>query len=226
MGLAVVKVGGSLAMYPQSLRTLCTKLVSLSKAHVFVVVPGGGEFADTVRTLDKRFSLSGSASHRMAILAMDQYGLMLSDLHAEFVVVSELRDVETALGNRKIPVFLPSKLLFKVDPLENSWHVTSDSIALYIAAQLKAQKLLLVTDVDGVYTSDPHKDQEANLLRHINPAALSEVSMRTSVDAALPKLLLQYPLECYVVNGLFSERIEAVLKGQDTVCTFISDKPL
>lgn len=226
MGLTVVKIGGSLALYPQSLRILCKKLVSLLKAHPFVLVPGGGEFADTVRTLDKRFSLSGSASHRMAILAMDQYGLMLSDLQAEFEAVSKLRDVETALGNGKIPVFLPSKLFFGVDPLENSWNVTSDSIALYIAAQLKAQKLLLVTDVDGVYNSDPHKEIEANLLRHITPAALSEVSMRTSVDAALPKLLLQYPLDCYVLNGLFSERIETVLEGQDTVCTFISDKPL
>jgi len=226
VSLAVVKVGGSLAMYPQSLRALCKKLGCLSKKHPLLVVPGGGEFADVVRALDNRFSLSSAVSHEMAILAMDQYGLLLSDLQPEFDTVSLLGDVEESLSKGVTPVFLPSKLLFSVDSLENSWNVTSDSIALYLAAQLHASKLLLVTDVDGVYNNDPHKDRFANLLRQVTPTELSERSLRTSVDLALPKLLSQYPMDCYVVNGLFSERIEAVLTGQEAVYTVISGKQL
>ena len=221
----VVKVGGSLAMYPHSLRALCKKLVSLYKIHCLAVVPGGGECADAVRTLDKRFNISNGVSHKMAILAMDQYGLLLSDLQPEFTPVTELADVRKTLSNGQIPVFLPSKLFFRVNPLENSWAVTSDSIALYIAAQLGASKLLLATDVDGVYTSDPHKDSYATLLHQVTPEKLADMPMRTSVDAALPRLLLQYPLDCYVVNGLFSERLEAILEGQKAVYTFISSKP-
>ena len=226
MVLVVVKIGGSLALYPQSLSALCKKLVFLSTKHQLMVVPGGGEFADTVRVLDKRYNISCAASHRMAILAMDQYGLLLSDLQPEFIAVSEIAEVEKVLSNGHIPVFLPSNLLFRVDPLENSWNVTSDSIALYLAAQLGASKLLLATNVDGVYNSDPHKDLHASLLRQVTPSKYSDMTLRTSVDLALPKLLLQYPLDCYVVNGLFSERLEAILEGKDSIYTFIGSKPV
>jgi aspartokinase-like uncharacterized kinase len=224
MGLVVVKVGGSLAMYPQSLRTLCKKLASLSKIHKLVVVPGGGEFADTVRNVDKRFSLSSGAAHRMAILGMDQYGLLLADLTSEFVAISEIDEVPKVMESGKVPVFLPSKLLFNQDPLENSWDVTSDSIALYIAAKLHSEKLVLATDVDGIFTSDPRKDRSARLNQRVTPSELSMNSQRSSVDKALPTSLLMHKISCYVVNGLFPERIEAILDGQDSVYTLISDK--
>ena len=44
---------------------------------------------------------------------------------------------------------------------------------------------------------------------------------RTSVDKTLPKMLLNLPIDCFVVNGLFPERVEAILDGQDVVCTLI-----
>ena len=65
--LVVVKVGGSLALYPEKLRTLCTKLTKLSQKHKLIIVPGGGEFADVVRSLYTRFSMSCGVSHKMAI---------------------------------------------------------------------------------------------------------------------------------------------------------------
>jgi 5-(aminomethyl)-3-furanmethanol phosphate kinase len=224
MDLVVVKVGGSLAIYPQSLRALCKKLSVLSKKQGLVVVPGGGEFADSVRAVDKRFNLVNTTSHKMAILGMDQYGLMLTDLTPDSINVTDLEEVEKTLVSGKIPIFLSSKLLFNKNPLENSWSVTSDSIALYLASQLHATKLLLVKDVDGIYSSDPRKDRWANLLQKVSSNQLSELPERTSVDEALPKLFSQWQIDCYVVNGLFPERIEAILDGQDSVFTLISDK--
>ena len=53
------------------------------------------------------------------------------------------------------------------DPLENSWDVTSDSIAVYIADRLQV-KVLLVTDVDGVYTNDPKSNPEAKLIKKLS----------------------------------------------------------
>jgi aspartokinase-like uncharacterized kinase len=49
----VVKVGGSLAAYPEKLRSLCVKLSEISKKQKLLIVPGGGEFADTVRKHDE-----------------------------------------------------------------------------------------------------------------------------------------------------------------------------
>jgi 5-(aminomethyl)-3-furanmethanol phosphate kinase len=224
MNVTVVKVGGSLAAYPEKLRALCKKLSEVSEKHKLVILPGGGEFADTVRILDKRFSLSGSLSHRMAILAMDQYGLLLSDLTPNAFPVQALEELEGFLASGKVPVFLPSRLLFNEDRLENSWDVTSDSIAVYLAAKLQVPKVFLVTDVDGIYTGDPKKHADAELIKKISAEQLSLIAERTSVDLFLPKMLLKLPVDCFVVNGLFPERVEAVLAGQEAVCTLISPK--
>ena len=222
MDATVVKVGGSLALYPEKLRALCAKLSEISTKHKLIVVPGGGEFADVVRDLDKRFKLSREASHRMAILGMDQYGFLLADLMPRFCAVNQLENVQKVLDSEKLPVFLPSNLLLSKDPLENSWDVTSDSIAVYIAGQLHTSKALLVTDVDGIYTCDPKKHSDAKLIKRLSAKELLTMNKRTSVDKFLPKLLLQLQIKCFVVNGLYPERVEAVLDGRDAVCTLIN----
>jgi aspartokinase-like uncharacterized kinase len=221
MDAAVVKVGGSLAAYPEKLKALCAKLSEVSKKHKLIVVPGGGEFADTVRAIDKRFNLSPAVSHRMAILGMDQYGFLLSHLLPDSCVVNRLEKVQETLDLGKLPVFLPSNFLLNKDPLENSWDVTSDSIAVYIAGQLHASRVLLVTDVDGVYTCDPKKFSDAKLISKLSAKELLKMNKKTSVDRFLPKLLLQLQIECFVVNGLYPDWVEAVLDGRDAVCTAI-----
>jgi aspartokinase-like uncharacterized kinase len=217
-----VKVGGSLALKPEKLRALCTKLSEISVKHKLVVVPGGGEFADVVRRLDKWFSLSCSVSHRMAILGMDQYGLLLSDLTPNSATVNRLEIAESVLASGKLPIFLPSNLLLSENPLENSWDVTSDSIAVYLASRLGILKVLLLTDVDGVYTCDLKKHPDARLIKKLSASELLAMDARTSVDKFLPKLLLKLHIDCFVMNGLFPERVEAVLNGQDVVCTLIT----
>jgi len=221
MNATVVKVGGSLAAYPEKLRALCIRLSEVSKKHRLIVVPGGGEFADIVRSLDEKFSLSCGVSHRMAILGMDQYGLLLSDLIPNSLTVRVLERLQCSLDSGGLPVFLPSKLLFQDDELDNSWNVTSDSIAVYIALRLQVQKVLLVTDVDGIYSSDPKTVSNAQLIANLSASELLAMNKRTSVDNAMPKLLMKAPVSCFVVNGLFPERIEAILDGQESVCTVI-----
>jgi hypothetical protein len=222
MDATVVKVGGSLALYPEKLRALCAKLSEISTKHKLIVMPGGGEFADLVRDLDKQFNLSNEASHRMAILGMDQYGVLLSNLMLCSCAVNQLENVQKVLDSRKLPVFLPSNLLLSKDPLENSWDVTSDSIAVYIAGQLHISKVLLVTDVDGVYACDPKKHSDAKLIKRLSAKELLTMNKRTSVDKFLPKLLLQLQIKCFVVNGLYPERVEAILDERDAVCTLIN----
>ena len=75
--LTVVKVGGGVAA---TCRRLCTALGALGERHPLLVVPGGAGFADAVRDADRRFELSAEASHRMAILGMEQFGWLLSEL--------------------------------------------------------------------------------------------------------------------------------------------------
>jgi aspartokinase-like uncharacterized kinase len=221
MDSTVIKIGGSLALHPEKLKVLCSKLSAESKKHNILVIPGGGEFADVVRIVDKRFSLSDSVSHQMAILGMDQYGFLLSNLIEDSQKVSQPEDVQGVFDLHKLPVFLPSNFMLKNSPLENSWDVTSDSIAVFIANQLHVKKVVLVTDVDGIFTNDPKNDSEAELICEISAKQLAQ-NKRTSVDKFLPKLLLKMQIECFVVNGLFPERVESILEGRKAVYTAIN----
>jgi len=219
---AVIKIGGSLAEDPKRLRTLCTELSEFAKKYAIIVVPGGGKFADVVRDLDKCFTLAGEIAHRMAVLGMDQFGLLLCQIIPNSCATYLLSDVKQFSEIGVVPIFLPSRLMFKEEPLENSWDVTSDSIAAYVASRLHVAKVLLVTDVDGIFTKDPRKHADATLIERLSAEELLKFNQRTSVDCHLPKLLLESQIDCYVVNGKHPERIEAVLAGQQATCTLIA----
>jgi aspartokinase-like uncharacterized kinase len=124
--LTVVKVGGGIG--DDALPGVCAALGELGKRHRLLVVPGGAGFADAVRDADRRFGLHCHTSHRMAILAMEQYGWLLSDLIPG------------------VPVLLPAGL--PLDELPASWAVTSDSIAAWVAHRVGAERLVLVKAAD------------------------------------------------------------------------------
>jgi len=219
---AVIKVGGSLAEHKASLKALCRRLSRLSRAHRLLVVPGGGRPADAVRELDRTFGLSETAAHKMAILAMDIYGLLLSDITPNSRTCYTLGEAEEISAAGALPIILPSRLIFTEDPLEHSWEVTSDSIAAYIASLLNAERLIILTDVDGIFTEDPKGSMEAEFIRKIRASELLKWNRRTCVDKMLPKILLEARLECFVVNGLHPGRVGAILKGKDATYTRIT----
>ncbi len=221
MDVTVVKVGGSLALNPQKLKILCHKLSDISQKQNLTIVPGGGEFADTVRDLDERFNLSVQSSHQMAILAMDQYGYLLSNLVGNSLLVDKLENVKKVLDSGKIPIFLSSSYFACADPLPNSWDITSDSIAVHIAGQLGACRIVLITDVDGIFTKDPRKFADAKLISMLSTKELESFEERTSVDNYLPKLLSEKKIECYVINGLYPKRLEDIFDHKKTICTSI-----
>jgi hypothetical protein len=214
---AVIKIGGSLAK-TSSLNGLCKFLEKLSKTHKYLIVPGGSEFSDVVEKFDKKFHLSNQLSHKMAILAMDQYGLLLSNLMNGFL----LDEIKVPEHYPKKPViFLASNYMFTEDPLPNSWDVTSDSIAAHVAQKLKATMFILVKDVDGIFSFDPKKKSDAELIRKISATELLQLNKKTCVDKYLPQVLLERKIKCYVVNGKYPERIDDIFKGKETICTEI-----
>lgn len=218
---AVLKVGGSLAEPPASLKKLCEMLASFVEDQRILIVPGGGRFADVVRNFDRTYGLSNSVAHKMAILAMDQFGLFLSDITPNSYVSYSLEKAKNP-PRGTLPIFLPSRFIFRRDPLEHSWDVTSDSIAAYIAGALRARKLVLVTDVDGIFTENPKKSLDAKLIEEVSAEQLLGWNKRTSVDKTLPRILLKTKLDCYVVNGRHPERIRAVLRNEKSIYTHIT----
>jgi len=216
---AVIKIGGSLEKQPRNLKRLCRRLVVLARKHRLLIVPGGGIFADIVREVDRTHKLTSTAAHLMAVLATDQYGILLSSTSRRTQTVRDLKSARILQSKGRLPILLPSKMTFEDKYLEHSWNVTSDSIAARVAGLSHANMLVLVKDVDGIFDKDP-KTKNAKLIGELR---LSELRLldQTCIDPFLPRVLGKHRLECYVVNGKYPRRIEAILDGTLTVCTRI-----
>lgn len=218
---SIIKIGGSLAKDPKSLKMLCGFLPKVVGEHGILIVPGGAEFADKVREYDRMYNLSARTSHRMAIFAMNQYGMLLADLIQNSKIVQNLDEAKCSISDKKVTIILPAKLVISKNSLENSWDITSDSIAAWIAEISKAKRLVLITDVDGIFPKNPKEYQEEKPFEKILARDLLKEESKTCVDKNLPKLLLKSGVKCYVVNGNHPERIRKILNGKKTVCTEI-----
>ncbi|MDR3575226.1 MAG: hypothetical protein P4L50_15310 [Anaerolineaceae bacterium] len=209
---AVIKIGGSLAR-SQDLGVLCEEIGRLGTQHQLLVVPGGGEFADTVRDYYRRFQLSETTAHRMAILAMDQYGCLLGDLIPQSVLAAEVETAQTAAANGLVPILIPSNLITQFDPLPHSWQVTSDSIAAWIAGQVNASQLILLKVIDGVLKPSALNTTQNELVSDLYASELEKYP--GYVDEYFSNYINSVKAETWVINGLYPSRlVELITKGQ------------
>ncbi|PRD41468.1 dihydroneopterin aldolase [Phyllobacterium phragmitis] len=166
----VVKLGGSTAGHDelqQWIEVLATARFPL------VVVPGGGPFADEVRALQKPLAYSDDVAHDMAILAMDQFGLVIAERHERLRPCRSLQAIRQTLDAGDIPVWLPSQMTWDAQDIPRSWEVTSDSLAAWFCGQWGAKRLLLI--------------KQTNIfLQHISLSGLVRSGI---VDPLLPDML-------------------------------------
>jgi aspartokinase-like uncharacterized kinase len=138
----VIKLGGSLLGTPELAHWL-EVLVKYGDGKV-VIVPGGGLFADAVREAQQISNTSDEVAHKLALLAMDQFGLLLAGMNSGLVTASsELEIAERGWQHRGI-VWLPSKMVLADNSIPQNWQVTSDSLSAWLANKLGAEQLILV----------------------------------------------------------------------------------
>jgi aspartokinase-like uncharacterized kinase len=174
-----------------------------------LIVPGGGVFADAVRTASDTYGISDEAAHWMAVLAMDQYGHYLAD-GTGAALVTDTREDSIRTG---VSVLLVYDLLKRSDGgegsrdgsgIEHTWNATSDTIAGWVASQLGAV-FIKATDVDGVL-------RDGALVSEISAEELLAMG-KTCVDPVLPRLLISRSLDCLVVNGRYPGSVIDAIRG-------------
>jgi aspartokinase-like uncharacterized kinase len=202
---AVVKLGGSLLL-GTSLPPLLATLGELARTHRLVLVPGGGPFADAVRAACSVRDPGATAAHWMAVLAMDQHAHLLAGLLPRARLVTTPDGVAGALAEREIAVLAPYRWLREVDPLPHGWHVTSDSIAAWVAARLAARRLVLLKTPEGVLAADGEVSGE---VRRGSPALAGLVDEHFA-QALAPET------ECWILSGRHPERIGELLQDGRT----------
>jgi aspartokinase-like uncharacterized kinase len=138
----VIKVGGSLMGSPELERWL-EIFVKFSDGQI-IIVPGGGVFADAVRESQKVSKISDACAHRLAVLAMDQYGLLLANMNPGLAIARTECEIDERTWQHRAIVWLPSTMVLADDSIPKSWDVTSDSIAAWLAEKLNAKYLILL----------------------------------------------------------------------------------
>jgi 5-(aminomethyl)-3-furanmethanol phosphate kinase len=176
----VVKLGGSLASDP-SLAQWLRELKSNRLAR-YVVVPGGGPFADAVRAAQSTWQFSDQVAHVMALGAMDLFGHMLCGLEAGLSACSTALQIEQAWARERLPVWLPAHRMSAERGLAHSWDVSSDTIAAWLAVALGASGLLLVKSCAvPVQWGDPAALARAGIVDPVLPGFLSRTNLTLNV---------------------------------------------
>jgi aspartokinase-like uncharacterized kinase len=193
----VVKIGGSLSHDP-SLREWLTQLWEVGGGRV-VIVPGGGDFANTVRQYQNEWQFGDLAAHNMCLLAMAQYAILMQGVMPELVLASNEMRIRRALRDGRVAIWVPTDLMRdKPDEMTN-WNTTSDSLAAWLSTTLNAERLMVVKSCEieagtPMETLSGKGVVDASFARHVKDANYV-VEMFNKGDAALMReRLLHIPV--------------------------------
>ena len=111
----------------------------------------------------------------------------------------------------------------------------NDTLAAIVAKSIGAEKLILLSDIDGLFTADPHKDKNAALISHIDKIddsilALGGKSilgqgtggMATKLEAA--KICINSGCDMVIANGNRPANLYDILDGKTVGTTFSGGK--
>ena len=190
----IVKLGGSLTR-DRSLLEWLRMLAEFGGGRV-AVVAGGGGFADAVRRAQRAWRFDDLAAHNMATLAMVQTALMLHSLEPRLVLATEDAEIRHALHVGSPALWLPYTALRDAPDLLTSWDVTSDSLSLWLARRLNAERLVIVKSC-------------ALQPQH----SLSELAGDGVLDARFAQWAVDAPFPIEVVQRNQRERVRNLLLG-------------
>ena len=260
--LILLKFGGSIITHDDQFESfnkeICVNLIhqikDLSESYQFIIVHGAGSFGhyhakehNIKSGFKNKNQLLGLVKTHQSMLKLNSFlvetilemgGLEpLSFSPATFartnngsIVSFDLENVNYALQLGLTPI------LFGDVIFDNSLGFTilsGDKIVPYIAEKLKPEKIIMMTDVDGVYDDNPKKNPQANLISEINlqdEELLKKISMnaasgKTRVTGEMEKKLLELidvvkaGVETWTISGLKENNLITKLKDNTSFGT-------
>ncbi len=111
----------------------------------------------------------------------------------------------------------------------------NDTLSAIAAVSVEADLLVLMSDIDGLYTSDPHKNSDAELIPTIEElteeiyslaegkgTALGTGGMKTKLAAA--KIVTDKGIDMIITNGASPELLYDIAEGKPVGTKFIGKK--
>ena len=225
--LNVVKVGGhGIIDYGRDVvMPLVREIGELSKEYRILVATGGGVRVRHILDLGLDLGmptgvlaeLAGKISEQNAIMM----SLLLSPWHGVRIHTGDLLELPMLFHMGVLPVIhgTPPYGLYE-QPAEFGYippHRT-DTGAFLAAELLGARNLVLVKNVDGLFTENPHTHPDAELIPDITVRELLEMDMDDLVLEPKVLELMEYSRvikEVRIVNGHIPGRVRAALEGRN-----------
>lgn len=111
----------------------------------------------------------------------------------------------------------------------------NDTLSALVATTVKADLLILLSDIDGLYSSDPHKDTKAKLIPQVDEitaevekiaggsiSGLGTGGMATKIHAA--SICMRAGTDMVIANGSMPEIVYDVIDGKSVGTKFIGKK--
>ena len=158
---------------------------------------------------DKEF---GTHNHTVAQLLLTAPDLKTEDRREKFsATMSKLLELGT------IPIINENDTV----ATEEIEFGDNDTLASLVAVDVEADLLVLLSDIDGLYTGDPHKDEGATLIKNVyeiddklislggeSVSGLGTGGMLTKLKAA--KYATDNKTDMYIINGASHELLYEV----------------
>ena len=248
----VVKIGTSTLAHPSGhlhirrVETLCKIMSDIKNAGNEVILVSSGAIGMGVGKLGLRQRPTDIPSKQAAAAVgqcelMYTYDKLFSEYHHTVAQLLITRD-DTANEKRRFNFINTLNRLLELGTLpiinENDTIATdeivigdNDTLAAIVAQSIGADLLVLLSDIDGLYTADPHMDENAVLLHRVADVddkilALAGVSsttqgtggMVTKLHAA--EICLACGCDMVIANGSRPENLYDILDGKDVGTTF------
>jgi isopentenyl phosphate kinase len=257
--LLIIKLGGSIITNKREkfkakikqINKICKVISELNKR--MILVHGGGSFAHPIA---KKYQLNLGYKSRDQLIGYSETKIKLIEL-SEIILKALKR------SNLPSILFLPSSFIiakngriFKIDleplkmlldlsivPLlsgdivpdyEKGFSIVSgDQIATELALKLKAEKVIFGCDVDGIFTKDPKKNKNAEIIPIIKPSMFKEIvkmiSKSSCIDVThgmLGKLkegirLAKNGIEAVILNLNNPNNLKRFIEGKKVLCSRI-----
>lgn len=213
--ILVYSLGGSIlaGRDAERLKEYATALKNLAQEHQIFVVVGGGkiarEYIEKARALD-----AGEAF-------CDLLGIGATKLNAMLLIAALGRAAAPEPAETYAGALLASApgrivVLGGMQPGQ-----TTDAVAALLAEYVHADKLIVATSVDGVYSADPGIDPKAKKYEKMTHQDLVRLSMETEmkagsrspVDPLAAKIIERSSIPTVVVHGVDVENLKRGAEG-------------
>ena len=135
----IIKIGGSWIKNANLIK-LIKLLVNLDNQK-FIIVPGGGIFADSVREASKLNFLSEDQSHFLALKSTEIFGYMIKSLENRIHITEKINSF------KEKNLWLPSKILKNERNFKKNWESTSDSVATWLYSNISSKGLIFIKSI-------------------------------------------------------------------------------